>query len=126
MFNNIVKVMLYVNDVAASADFWKKIGFHEFERQEIDGTLVVELGMTAVSDFRIVLYDLAFIQQHSPEVAGNSPSIMFSSDEVVELYKTMQQARVTVGDLVSIGDELVFNFADNEENYFAVSGKENK
>lgn len=124
MFSNLAKVMLYVKDVEKSADFWKSIGFHEFDRQEMDGTLVVELGMTPSASMRIVLYDLDFIMEHSPEVVGNTPSIMFHSDQVVALYQELQSKNVTLGDLVRIGEEYVFNFADNEENYFAVSGNE--
>lgn len=123
MFNNQLKIMLYVNDVLASSQFWQSIGFAEVEKEEVDGTTVIELGMTAESPARIVLYDLQFIQQHSPEVVGNAPSLMFLSDDVLSLYKKMQAANVTLGDLVQLGEELVFNFADNEGNYFVVSGK---
>ncbi|MHC5247824.1 VOC family protein [Enterococcus sp. LJL120] len=123
MFSNELKIMLYVNDVPASSQFWQAIGFVERERAAVDGTVVVELSPTAESQTRIVLYDLGFIQQHSPEVAGNSPSLMFASDTIFDLYKKMQAAHVTLGDLVQLGEEYVFNFADNEGNYFAVSGK---
>lgn len=122
MFSNDIKIMLYVNDVAAASDFWQTIGFVERERAAVDGTVVVELSPTAESQTRIVLYDLGFIQQHSPEVAGNSPSLMFASEDIFALYKKMQDAHVTLGDLIKLEEEYVFNFADNEGNYFAVTG----
>ena len=123
MFTNQIKIMLYVDNVEESAAFWQSVGFHEFERQEMDGTLIVEIGLSASSESRLVLYDRVFIETHSPEVALNSPSIMFSSDDIVSLYKNMQEQGVTLGDLVKLGEEMVFNFSDNDGNYFAVSGK---
>lgn len=124
MFNNQVKIMLYVNNVEESSQFWQKIGFVEVERAAVDGTLVVEIAPTETADTQIVLYELAFIQQHSPEVAGNTPSLMFYSDDIFSLYKKMQVAGVRVGEMVQLPSGLVFNFADNDENYFAVSGQD--
>ncbi|MGX7244704.1 VOC family protein [Enterococcus quebecensis] len=123
MFTNQIKIMLYVTNVEESSKFWQKIGFVEKERDEVDGTLVVEIAPSEDADTSIVLYDLEFIQQHSPEVAGNTPSLMFFADDVMKLYKNMKDAGVRVGELVQLPTGLVFNFADNDENYFAVSGQ---
>lgn len=122
MFTNQIKIMLYVTNVEESSKFWQKIGFVEKERDAVDGTLVVEIAPSETAETMIVLYDLEFIQQHSPEVAGNTPSLMFFADNVIELYKKMKDAGVRVGELVQLPTGLVFNFADNDENYFAVSG----
>ncbi|PZL70436.1 glyoxalase [Enterococcus plantarum] len=124
MFTNQIKIMLYVTNVEESSQFWQKIGFVEKERESVDGTLVVEIAPSETAETMIVLYDLAFIQQHSPEVAGNTPSLMFFADDVINLYKKMKDAGVRVGELVQLPTGLVFNFADNDENYFAVSGQE--
>ncbi|EOH99012.1 glyoxalase [Enterococcus moraviensis ATCC BAA-383] len=124
MFTNQIKIMLYVTDVEESSKFWQKIGFVEKERDAVDGTLVVEIAPSETAETMIVLYDLAFIQQHSPEVAGNTPSLMFFAEDVINLYKKMKDAGVRVGELVQLPTGLVFNFADNDENYFAVSGQE--
>lgn len=124
MFTEQVKIMLYVNDVNESSKFWQSIGFIEKERDAVDGTIVVEIAPSESSSTRIVLYELAFIQQHSPEVAGNTPSLMFFSEDITGLYKGMKENGVTLGELVQLpGGELVFNFADNDGNYFAVSGQ---
>ncbi|MGX7265488.1 VOC family protein [Enterococcus crotali] len=123
MFTNQIKIMLYVTNVEESSKFWQKIGFVEKERDAVDGTLVVEIAPSETAETMIVLYDLEFIQQHSPEVAGNTPSLMFFADDVMELYKKMKDAGVRVGELVQLPTGLVFNFADNDENYFAVSGQ---
>lgn len=123
MFTNQIKIMLYVTNVEKSSQFWQKIGFVEKERDAVDGTLVVEIAPSEAAETMIVLYDLAFIQKHSPEVAGNTPSLMFFAEDVVDLYKKMKDADVRVGELVQLPTGLVFNFADNDENYFAVSGQ---
>ncbi|EOH99307.1 glyoxalase [Enterococcus haemoperoxidus ATCC BAA-382] len=123
MFTNQIKIMLYVTNVEESSKFWQKIGFVEKERDAVDGTLVVEIAPSETAETMIVLYDLEFIQQHSPEVAGNTPSLMFFADNVIDLYKKMKDAGVRVGELVQLPTGLVFNFADNDENYFAVSGQ---
>ncbi|EOL43750.1 VOC family protein [Enterococcus caccae] len=123
MFTNQIKIMLYVTNVEESSQFWQKIGFVEKERDAVDGTLVVEIAPSETAETMIVLYDLEFIQQHSPEVAGNTPSLMFFADDVIRLYKNMKDAGVRVGELVQLPTGLVFNFADNDENYFAVSGQ---
>ncbi|MDH6365482.1 lactoylglutathione lyase [Enterococcus sp. PF1-24] len=123
MFSNVVKIMLYVNDVAKASDFWQSIGFIELERQEVDGTLVVELALKESGEVQLVLYDLNFIQAHSPEVMGSNPSLMFASDDTMALYKKMKAQKVELGELMLLGEDYVFNFADNEGNYFAVQGK---
>jgi lactoylglutathione lyase len=123
MFANHLKIMLYVNNVEESSQFWQKIGFVEVQREAVDGTLVVEIAPSADAQAVLVLYELAFIQQHSPEVAGNTPSLMFTSDDITSLYKKMKAAQVRVGELVQLPTGLVFNFADNDDNYFAVSGQ---
>lgn len=115
--------MLYVTNVEESAQFWQKIGFVEKQREAVDGTLVVEVAPSETSETQLVLYELAFIQQHSPEVAGNTPSLMFFAKDVVGLYKKMQAAGVKVGEVIQLPTGLVFNFIDNDGNYFAVSGE---
>lgn len=99
------------------------VGFKELDRQEMDGTLVVEIAQSEKATTSLVLYDRKFIEQHSPEVAGSSPSLMFYSDDIFDLYKKMQAQGTVLGELVQLGEEYVFNFADPDGNYFAVTGK---
>lgn len=58
MFSNQVKIMLYVNNVEESSQFWQTFGFVEKEREEVDGTLVVEIAPSESAEAIIVLYDL--------------------------------------------------------------------
>jgi lactoylglutathione lyase len=48
---------------------------------------------------------------------------MFYSDNLDELYKDFSEKNIKVGELVNMPSGRVFNFADNEDNYFAVMEK---
>lgn len=48
---------------------------------------------------------------------------MFYTTNVEELYNDLASKNVKVGDLVNTPSGKVFNFADDEENYFAVTEK---
>lgn len=123
MFSNEMQIMLYVDDVAASVEFWKALGFFVVEIVEADGTIIAEVAPKEDAQAHFVLYDRNFIAEHSPEVAMNAPSIMFFSDDIVALYKKMDQLDVQLGELIQMEERMVFNFEDNDGNYFAVSGK---
>lgn len=58
-----------------------------------------------------------------PELNLNTPSLLFFSDDLDRLYKDFSDKNITVGELVNIPSGRVFNFTDNEGNYFAVMGK---
>ena len=100
----------------------ENVGFKEIDRQEMDGTLVIEV-VVEDSQTSFVLYDRAFVESHSPGTATSAPSLMFYSKDIFGLYKKMQTQSVTLGDMVQLGEEYVFNFADPDGNYFAVTGK---
>lgn len=122
MFTDETQVMLYVADVAAAGAFWESLGFVILEESEADGTLVLEIAPSTESNLHLVLYDLNYVQSHSPEVNIAAPSILFTATDVLDLYQRMQVLNVTLGELVQLGEQLIFNFADPEGNYFAVSG----
>ncbi|EFF24973.1 hypothetical protein OK7_04539 [Enterococcus faecium EnGen0024] len=56
MFTNEIKIMLYVDDVEKNATFWRAVGFAEKDRQEMDGTLIIEVGVED-SQTSFLLYD---------------------------------------------------------------------
>lgn len=122
MFTDEIQVMLYVADVAAAGAFWESLGFVILEESEADGTLVLEIAPSTESNLHLVLYDLNYVQSHSPEVNIAAPSILFTATDVLDLYQRMQVLNVTLGEMVQLGEQLIFNFADPEGNYFAVSG----
>lgn len=58
-----------------------------------------------------------------PELNLATPSLMFYSENLDELYKDFSEKNIKVGELVNMPSGRVFNFADNEDNYFAVMEK---
>lgn len=59
----------------------------------------------------------------SPEMNLGTPSLMFFADDAEQLYTKFTDNGVTVGELVDLPMGKVFNFADDEGNYFAVLEK---
>lgn len=61
----------------------------------------------------------------SPELNLDTPSLMFFTENLDQLHSELTNKNITVGEIVNMGSVRVFNFADNEENYFAVMEKNN-
>jgi len=55
-----------------------------------------------------------------PELNVGTPSLLFFTENVDELYRDLTAKGVTVGEIVSMPSGRVFNFSDSEDNYFAV------
>lgn len=108
--NNDVEVMLYVTDVDREAKFWQSVGFVERDRQDMGATEMVQMAPSEDGAFAFNIFDLTFIKENSPEVADNVPSVMLHSDDI------------ETGELVEMGLQKVFNFANPDGLYFGVSG----
>lgn len=52
-----------------------------------------------------------------------TPSLMFFSEDLDKLHSTLSNKNITVGEIVTMPSGKVFNFADSEQNYFAVMEK---
>lgn len=123
MFNNQMKVILYAQNVKKASEFWQSLGFVEISLEEVDGSVVAELAVTKGSDTHLVIYDRQFVETNSGEAVEPSPALIFSSDNVLALYKKLKAANIQLGDIAQIGEEYVFNFVDVDGNYFVVSGR---
>lgn len=118
-----MQIMLYVDNVEKAVDFWRNLGFIIIEQQEVDGTFVVEIAPSKQAQVHFVIYDRQFIESQSPEVATNSPAIMFYTEDAIALQKKLKEQSVVVGDLIQMGEQLLFNFSDPDGNYFIVQEK---
>lgn len=58
-----------------------------------------------------------------PELNLGTPSLLFFSDNLDQLHSELSNKGVTVGEIIEMPNGRVFNFADCEENYFAVLEK---
>lgn len=125
MISNIGQIMLYVDNQDEAVRFWTDVvGFQIVSEQNNgQGMKWIELSPSAVASTNIIIHDKKVIAEMSPELQLGTPSLMFYSDKLEELYKHFKDQNVTVGDLVDMPGGKVFNFADFEGNYFAVMQK---
>ncbi|MFC7677311.1 VOC family protein [Paenibacillus sp. GCM10028914] len=123
MISQIGQVMLYVNNQDESKNFWtEKLGF-EVIAEEVNGPMKwIEVAPKGAAT-SIVLHNKELVAQMNPGMNLGTPSIMYFTENIDELYNDLKTKNVTVGDIVELPSGRVFNFADHEENYFAVMGK---
>lgn len=123
MIQQLGQVMLYVNDQEQAKQFWiEKLGF-ELISDVDNGLRIITIAPTDDAHTSIVLHDKKKIQEMSPELNLGAPSLMFYGENLEVLYEEYQAKGITVGELVSMGFGKVFNFADDEGNYFAITEK---
>ena len=116
--------MLYVSDVAAAAEFWKKVGLIEVSRQNLGETETVIFALTADGDARLQLFDIEFIRATSPEVADDVPSILFVVDDIETWHERVLAAGSSfVSEVQEMGGRKTFNFFDLDKKAFAFAGQ---
>ena len=122
MIDKFGKVMIYVNNPKAAADFWTdKIGFTVDKINDSEtGIFSVELTPNSTSDAGIVLFDRDIVRKMEPELNLGTPSILFSSYNIKDMRDKLIEKGVNVGDIIEMNGALTFNFSDPEGNYFAV------
>lgn len=122
MIDKFGRVMVYVENPRAVADFWiEKVGFREIEVGNSDtGIISVEIAPYEHSDTNIVLFDREFVAKHSPMVNLGSPSILFSTFDIRKMRLELVEKGVQCGEIMEFGGMTTFNFPDIEGNYFAV------
>ncbi|WP_078434808.1 VOC family protein [Metabacillus halosaccharovorans] len=125
MINKVGQIMLYVSNQDEAVNFWtEKVGFHVIaEEDNGEGMKWIELAPTKEAETSIILHNKELISKMEPELNLGTPSLLFFSDNLDELYNRLQNKDVTVGDIVDMPNGRVFNFSDNEGNYFAVLQK---
>jgi len=120
MIRKVGQIMLYVNDQNKSREFWtEKLGFQVVSEGSLGEMRWIEVA-PADAETSIVLHNKELIAQMSPGLNLGTPSLMFYTDDLDGLYNDLTSKNVTVGEIVSMPTGRVFNFADDEENYFAV------
>ncbi len=114
--------MVYVNDQDQAVKFWtEKMGFQVMSEQNNEqGMKWIELSPVAGAETTIILHNKQLIAKMQPELNVGTPSLLFFTENVDELYSDLTAKGVTVGEMVSMPSGKVFNFSDSEGNYFAV------
>ncbi|TXK70844.1 VOC family protein [Paenibacillus sp. N3.4] len=124
MINKVGQIMLYVNNQDESLKFWtEKAGFSFVAEEKNEFMRWIEIAPTNLAATSIVLHNKELIAKMQPQLNLHTPSILFFSENLDELYTDFKAKNITVGELVNMPSGRVFNFADNEGNYFAVLEK---
>ncbi|MCI2256587.1 VOC family protein [Domibacillus sp. PGB-M46] len=127
MISKIGQIMLYVNNQDDAVNFWtEKVGFHVIsEENNGQGMRWIEIAPTKDAETSIILQNKELVAKMSPGLNLDTPSLMFFTADFDQLYNNLSNKNVTVGEIVNMPSDKgrVFNFADNEENYFAVLEK---
>ncbi|QPQ30659.1 VOC family protein [Lysinibacillus sp. JNUCC 51] len=122
MINKVGQIMLYVNNQNEAKEFWtEKVGFSVISEQDNgQGMKWIEISPTEEAETKIILHNKELIAKMQPELNLGTPSLMFFSEDIDKLYNDLLNKNVIVGEMVNMPSGRVFNFADNENNYFAV------
>lgn len=124
MISKVGQVMLYVNNQDEAVEFWtKKLGFTVVADEKTEGMRWIEIAPSANAETSIILHDRETVANMSPGVNLDTPSLMFFTEDAEKLHKEFASKNITVGEIVEMASNKVFNFADNEDNYFAVMEK---
>lgn len=124
MINIVGQIMLYVNNQEESLKFWtEKAGFTVLSENDNGAMKWFVIAPSKDAQTSIVLHNKEVVAKFSPELNFGTPSLMFFTKDLDQLYKDFNDKNITVGEIVDIPGGRVFNFADNEENYFAVTEK---
>ena len=110
MINQIGQIMLYVNNQDEAMQFWTEtVGFQIIaEENNGQGFRWIEIAPSKEAGTSIVLHDKELIAKMQPEL------------NLDQLYKDLSKKNVKVKQKVDLPRGRAFNFADNENNYFAV------
>lgn len=122
MIQKLGQVMLYVNDQDQSKRYWtEKLGFRVIaEEDNGQGMRWIEIAPPG-ADTTIVLQNKEFVAKMSPGLNLGTPSLMFYTDNAERLRDDLKSKGIKVGEIMELPTGKVFNFADDEENYFAVT-----
>lgn len=125
MIKSIGQVMLYVKSTENAKNFWvNKVGFKLVEElsNEYEGVKYFSyvIAPEEKSDVQFVLHDKEFVSKVSPEVNLGNPSILMSTSDIEETYNMFIKNGIHANPIVNVFEGKVFNFCDEEENYYAV------
>jgi lactoylglutathione lyase len=125
MISKVGQIMLYVNNQDEAVTFWtEKLGFRVVaEENNGQGMRWIEIAPANGAETSIVLHNKEFVAKMEPELNLGTPSLLFFAEDLDQLHRDLTNKDVKVGEIVTIPSGRVFNFADHEENYFAVLEK---
>ena len=117
--------MVYVYNQDEAVKFWtEKVGFTVISEEDNgEGMRWIEVAPQKDSETTIVLHNKEVIEKMNSGINLGTPSLLFFTEDIEKLYKKLTNNNVTVGEIMDMPTGKTFNFADSEENYFAVIEK---
>lgn len=101
----------------------RKVGFSVISDEDNgQGMRWIEIAPTKDLETSIILYNKELVAKMSPGLNLGTP-LMFFTENLDQLHSDLSNKNITVGEIVNMPSGRVFNFADSEENYFAVMEK---
>ncbi|MGV3465588.1 MAG: VOC family protein [Heyndrickxia sp.] len=125
MIKKVGQIMLYVHNQEESLKFWtEKAGFTLVAKEDNgQGFKWYEIAPAHDAETSIILHNKGLVAKMSPELNLGTPSLMFFTEDLEALYNNFTDKNIKVGEIVNMPSGKVFNFADDEGNYFAVMEK---
>ena len=124
MINVLGQVMVYVNNQDEAVKFWTEtVGFSVIADNDNGHMRWIEIAPSKDAETSLVLHNKELIAKMQPELHLGTPSLMFFTNDLDQLYNHLVSKNVTVGEIVNMPGAKIFNFADSEKNYFAVMEK---
>ncbi|GAA6821831.1 VOC family protein [Helicobacter pylori] len=121
MLNRLDEVMIYVNNHDKVIDFWTThLSFTVVEDTTEMDMRVVKLAPSEDAQTLIVLQDKEKVDAMDMGVSTATPSLIFATTNFDSLRESLQENGVETGEVMTLPIGRVFNFADPEQNYFAV------
>ena len=111
------RVVLYVNDVDMSVDFWTmEFGGEVSDRQTLNGgyqNVIVKVS----AEMELSIFPKDYIHIYAPEIPETVPSLMFFSEDFYRLHEEILSA----SEISEVNGVLTFNFQDPEGNMFVMA-----
>lgn len=119
--------MLYVNDTEKIANFLiEELGFMLKDKVFQNNYYIITLKDQRANGTELVLHNKESVKKMNTGVNLEMPSLLLMCDDDIEIqYQKLKNNGVIVGDLVVFPNtkQRVFNFADPENNYYALMEK---
>lgn len=124
MISKVGQIMVYVNNQDQAVKFWTEmVGFQVIAEENNGEMRWIEIAPTKEAETSIILHNKELVAKMSPGMNLGTPSLMFFTEHFDALHSHLTSHNITVGEVVNLPSGRVFNFADYEENYFAVMEK---
>lgn len=104
MIKQVGQIMLYVNNQDDAVNFWtEKAGFQVIaEEDNGQGMRWIEVAPSKEAETSIILHNKEWVEKMSPGLNLGTPSLMFFTENIEQLYSDFSNKNITVGEMVDM------------------------